>query len=94
MSHNRKQTRIASVLIGTKENKILLQKRINTGYADGHWSLVAGHVDEGESASKAMIREAYEECGLILAPEEISHIGVVHHFSKPHDYIGRIASTL
>lgn len=44
-----------------RDQRILLQLRINTGYCDGMWGCVAGHVEEGESASGAMIREARVE---------------------------------
>lgn len=83
----RKRTRVACSLIGKIDNKILLSKRMNTGHMDGTWSLVAGHVIEGEPATKAMIREVMEECGIDLLPQELTYIGAVHHFSESFDYI-------
>lgn len=35
----------AVYLLLIKENQILLLKRANTGYEDGKYSLVAGHMD-------------------------------------------------
>ncbi len=84
---DRLQTRVAVYLIGMRGQNILLGKRQNTGHMDGHWSLLAGHVREGESCSNAMIREAQEEGGLQLKHEDLKLIGVMHHHSPPFDYI-------
>lgn len=65
-------------LILKRGNKILFHLRKNTGYCDGMWSLVAGHVENGESATAAMIRETYEEIGLKLSPEQITVVHVMH----------------
>lgn len=46
------------------ENRILLQKRANTKYAEGWWSLPGGHVEEGESIENAVRREIREELGV------------------------------
>jgi len=56
----------ASYLVLIEDNKILLQRRFNTGYEDGKYSLVAGHVDEGETFTEAIIREVKEEAGITL----------------------------
>jgi mutator protein MutT len=87
---NRKNTRVAVYLIGTRGDTVLLGKRQNTGHMDGCWSLIAGHVDEGESSTRAMIRELQEECGVRIEPNELSLIGSMHHKSPPYDYINYI----
>lgn len=48
-------------LIFQKGNKILLSLRKNTGWEDGKYSVIAGHVRSNETSIKAMIREAKEE---------------------------------
>lgn len=87
---HRTKTRIAVYLIGLRDNQILLGKRQNTNHMNGYWSLVAGHVFEGESCLQAMIREAQEECNLILQPHELILIGAMHHNSMPYDYVNFI----
>jgi ADP-ribose pyrophosphatase YjhB (NUDIX family) len=69
---------VNAYLILKQEDKILLHLRKNTGYCDGMWSLVAGHVEDGESATQGMIREAYEEIGLNLHPAQIQVVHIMH----------------
>ncbi len=69
---------VNAYLILKQGNKILLHLRKNTGYCDGMWSLVAGHVENGESATVAMIREAYEEIGIKLSHDQIKVVHVMH----------------
>lgn len=68
----------ASYLVLIKDNKILLQRRFNTGYEDGKYSLVAGHVDRGETFTQAIIREVKEEVGVELKPENLKVVHVMH----------------
>ena len=68
----------ASYLVLIKNNKILLQRRFNTGYEDGKYSLVAGHVDKGETFTEAIIREVKEEAGITLQAEDLSVVHVMN----------------
>ncbi len=46
-------------------DEVLLQFRQNTGFMDGHWAAAAaGHIERGETAYAAALREAAEELGL------------------------------
>ncbi len=69
---------VNAILILRKEDKILLSLRKNTGYFDGYYGLVSGHVEDGEPASAAMIREAKEEANLIIRPESLKVVHVMH----------------
>lgn len=66
-------------LILIDDGKILLQRRCNTGYEDGNYSIVAGHVDGNESVVKAMQREAFEEVGIKIKEEDLE---IVHVMNK------------
>lgn len=71
----------ASYLTLFKENKVLLLRRYNTGYEDGKYSMIAGHVDPGETFTQAVIREAKEEVGIDLFPENLKVVHVMHRDS-------------
>lgn len=72
----------ASYLVLLKENKVLLLKRHNTGYEDGNYSMIAGHVDPGETFTECIIREAQEEAGISIQPENLEVVHVLHRNSK------------
>ena len=71
----------AAYLILKKENQILLLKRYQTGYQDGNFSLIAGHLEPGESFQQAIIREAREEAGIELETNNILQTHIQHRKS-------------
>lgn len=69
---------VNAYLILKQNNNVLLSLRQNTGYADGFYGLVSGHVEDGESATTAIIREAYEEAGIELTPNQLKVTHIIH----------------
>jgi ADP-ribose pyrophosphatase YjhB (NUDIX family) len=68
-----------------KDNRVLQLKRQNTGFADGEYGLPAGHVDGNEEARLAMCREAKEEVGLTLHPEQLKFVHTMHRHCGDHE---------
>ena len=79
---------VAVHLFLIKDGKILLLRRSNTGYEDGKYSVVAGHIDGDEDAKTAMIREVREEAGIEIARSNIKFAGVMHR--KSENYISGV----
>ncbi|MFG2498825.1 trifunctional class I SAM-dependent methyltransferase/NUDIX hydrolase/VOC family protein [Streptomyces sp. NPDC048441] len=66
-------------LILRRGDEVLLARRAGTGYGDGLLNVPSGHVEPGEDVRDAVIREAREEIGLALTPEEVSAELVMQH---------------
>ena len=79
-------TPVAVHLLLVKEGRFLLLRRHNTGYEDGNYSVVAGHIEGGEDLRTAMIREAREEAGIEVSPANLEVVGVIH-FKGDRAYI-------
>jgi ADP-ribose pyrophosphatase YjhB (NUDIX family) len=73
---------VAVHLFLLRENQVLLLRRANTGYEDGNYSVVAGHLNGEESVTQAAIREAHEEVGIALHPTDLTVVGVMHRVSN------------
>ncbi|MCL2454596.1 MAG: NUDIX domain-containing protein [Micrococcales bacterium] len=70
----------AAYVVLRREDEVLLQRRAGTGYRDGHWAVVAGHVDPGESVVEAALREVREEAGVEVAADDLVPLTAVHRY--------------
>ncbi len=87
MSHpERFRAYIAVYLVLIKDGEILLLRRYNTGYQDGNYGLVSGHLEGGETAKQGILREAKEEADIILNLDELTVVHVMHRFGPEREY--------
>lgn len=63
-------------------DNVLLLRRFNTGYEDGNYSVVAGHLDGNERVLEAAMRETREEAGVELDPAAMRVAGIMHRLSN------------
>jgi 8-oxo-dGTP diphosphatase len=75
------------VLFYRNDGEVLLLQRQNTGFEDGKWSVVAGRIDGGEEVISAAIREAREESGVEISPNDIKVVGVMHRKNIDSEWI-------
>ncbi len=68
----------ASYLFLIKDNKILLQRRFQTGFEDGNYGVPAGHLDGGETARQGGAREIREEIGVEINPDDLQVVHIMH----------------
>jgi ADP-ribose pyrophosphatase YjhB (NUDIX family) len=62
-------------------DSVLLLRRFNTGFEDGNYGLVGGHLEGGESVTQAAIRECREEVGVEIDQAHLRVVGVAHYDS-------------
>ncbi|MEU2828714.1 phosphotransferase [Streptomyces lavendulae] len=64
---------------GESGPEVLLSRRAGPVYATGLWHLPSGHLDPREDMVEAVIREAREETGVLIAAEDVTAAVTVHH---------------
>lgn len=70
-----------------KDNKVLLLKRSPKIHAGGFYSFPGGHVDGNETIREALARESFEELGIIISPEDLKFVHVVHRKNINSEYV-------
>lgn len=81
------QMPVAVHLFLIRDGQVLLLQRANTGFEDGNYGVIAGHLDGGEPIKQAMIREAREEAAIEIEPDDLSVVGVIHERDAVEEYI-------
>jgi 8-oxo-dGTP pyrophosphatase MutT (NUDIX family) len=69
-SSERFKVAVAVYALLLRDGHVLLLRRSGSGFHDGELSLPAGHVEEGEDALSAVVREIEEELLLTVEPSD------------------------
>lgn len=69
------------------DDKILLGRRVNTGWMDGYLCPPGGHVEKGETPIQAIIREIHEELGVTVKKDDLEFACVATRNTSPTEYV-------
>jgi len=80
------KTPAAVFILFVKDGKILLHRRKNTRWKDGMYDVPSGHVEEHEEVREAAAREAREETGLVVSPDDLQVVHLIHCLFDDYTY--------
>jgi 8-oxo-dGTP diphosphatase len=87
MSTDHQKFYLAVYAVFKKDDQILLLKRHNTGFEDGNYSMVAGHMDGNETVKDSLKREVKEEVGIALDLKNVDIAHIMHRKTPDREYI-------
>lgn len=65
-------------LVLVRDGRLLMGRRRNTTFAAGLYHMPAGGLEADETIVDGIIREAVEEAGITIAPEDLDLVHVLH----------------
>ena len=86
-AHQHYQAIVDVHLLLMRDRRVLLGRRVNTGYGDGAYEPPSSRLAERETIVEAAIRVAAAQTGIVLSPSHVSLAHVMHDVSGA----GRIA---
>jgi 8-oxo-dGTP diphosphatase len=84
----------AVFIVFRKQDKIAFLLRSNTDWMNGHYGLPAGKVEKDESFRAAAVREAKEEVGVAIKPEDLKFVFVTYRHEESSDWINIVFEAL
>lgn len=88
MPERMKATIPVFIFLLDEQDRVYLQRRYQTGYLDGRYEATAGKVDEGEFPPDAACREALEEAGITIKPDDLELFHTYTNLSNNSPWIG------
>ena len=82
------KAKIGVFLILEQDDQILMLRRHGTGIEDGLYVVPMGGVDESETPLAAVVREAREEVGIEVRPEDLQFVHLTYRkHTMPDGYV-------
>ncbi|MBK6016138.1 NUDIX domain-containing protein [Streptomyces sp. MBT53] len=69
---------------------VLIQRGEKAKFARGMWDLPVGKNEPGEPVTETAVRELYEETGIVVAPESLKVVHLIHAadgVDAPHGFL-------
>ena len=88
MSRERYHLSIALFVLLLRGNDLLMLRRSQTGWMDGHYSLPAGGLELGETLAAAAARELREETGVEAAADDMQLAHTMHVWTEDRSWLG------
>lgn len=66
------------IMLFNENEEVLLLKRKTTGFGDGKYGFIGGHVEKNEDVKKAIIREVKEEVDIELEERDLKFRNVLN----------------
>lgn len=76
------KVKVGVFLFLIEQERVLLLRRYNTGIDDGCYVVPMGGLNEGETVTQAVIREAQEEAGVQITADDVEVCHVMHRFHQ------------
>lgn len=89
----RYKTSSAVFVILLRDEQICMLQRQNTGWKDGWFSIPAGGLEQGETLVAAAIREAGEEIGIEIEPQDLQLKHTLHCLTDGNSWLGHFFVT-
>jgi len=77
--------RLGAYAVAVRPGAVLLTRLSSRGFPAGSWALPGGGVDHGEPPYEAMVRELYEETGLVPRAARLADVHSVHVVERGRD---------
>ena len=81
--------RHAVIIMKTTDGQYIMQQRsLKAKYSPGEWDVTGGGVVSGETSAEAAVREAKEELGVTVEPENLRYMmSEVHYWGEEYGMI-------
>jgi len=87
MKYDTARPYVAVYMLFRKDGKLLFVKRANTDWMNGRYGSPAGKVEKDEPSLHAAVREAKEEVGVDVKPEDLKHVLTCNRGGDDMDWI-------